>query len=107
MKDVMDMIAKLLAISNVDATCELDNDWTWIKTDTVYINELHSAGPLSSSISFTYAQEGIHIMMRRDAINGVDVVVDEEERPRLHVSTKAGHCMEFALIKEDEDERVE
>ena len=107
MKDVMDMIAKMLAISEVDATRETYDDWTWIKTDTVYINELHSAGQLSPSIFFEYAQEGIHVMMRRDAIDGVDIVVDEEERPRLMVGTKAGHYFEFALTKEDKNEGTE
>lgn len=106
MNDVMDMIAKMLAISEVDATRETYDDWTWIKTDTVYINELHSAGQLSPSISFEYAQEGIHVMMRRDAIDGVDIVVDEEERPRLMVGTKAGHYFEFALTKEEVHEHT-
>lgn len=107
MKDVMDQIAGLLAKNHVDATRESDDDWECIMTDTFYINELHSSGLLSPSIGIICEQDGCHISLRGDDIDDVDVVVDEEERPRLYIATKAGNYFEFALTKEDEYERAE
>lgn len=107
MKDVMDQIASLLANSHVDATSESDDDWECIMTDTIYISELHSSGPLSPSLGILCKQDGFHISLRGDDIDDVDVVVDEEERPRLYIATKAGNYFEFALIKEDKNERAE
>lgn len=107
MKDVMDQIARLLAKNHVDATSESDGDWECIMTDTIYISELHSSGPLSPSIGILCEQDGFHISLRGDDIDDVDVVVDEEERPRLYVATKAGNYFEFALTKEEEHERAE
>lgn len=107
MKDVMDQIASLLAKNHVDATSESDDDWEWIMTDTIFISELHPTGLLSPSIGILCEQDGFHISLRRDAVDDVDVVADEEERPRLYVATKTGHYFEFSLIKEDKDERAE
>ena len=107
MKNVVDMIAKLLAINNVEATSELDDEWKWIMTDTFFIGELHSSDSLPQSISLICEQEGVHIITRSDAIDDVGVVADEEERPRLCIATKAGNYFEFALTKEGKDERAE
>ncbi len=107
MRDVVYMIAKLLAINNVDATCDFDNDWKWIMTDTFFIGELHSSDSLPQSISLICEQDGVHIITRSDVIDDVDVVVDEEERPRLYIATNAGNYFEFALTKENQDERAE
>lgn len=107
MKDVMGMIAGLLAKNHVDVTRESDDDWECVTTDTIYISELHSSGPLSPSIGILCKQDGFHISLRGDDIDDVDVVVDEEERPRLYVATKAGNYFEFALTKEEEHERAE
>lgn len=107
MKNVMDQIASLLANSHVDATSESDDDWECIMTDTIYISELHSSDSLPQSISLICEQEGVHIITRSDVIDDVGVVVDEEERPRLCIATKAGNYFEFALIKEDKNERAE
>ena len=104
MKDVVYVIAKLLAINNVNATCNFDNDWKWIMTDTFFIGELHSSDSLPQRISIICEQDEVHMITRSDVIDDVDVVVDEEERPRLYIATKAGNYFEFALTKEDKDE---
>lgn len=107
MRDVVYMIAKLLAINNVDATYDFDNDWKWIVTDTFFIGELHSSDSLPQNISIICEQDGVHMITSSDVIDDVDVVVDEEERPRLYVATKAGNYFEFGLTKEDKDEGAE
>ena len=108
MKDVMDQIARLLADNHIDAIeKQLNDDWTWIATDLLYISGPGKGPGRVTGITFATDHNYCILNLRQESIEDVGIVEDEEGRPRLFVALKSGHYFEFSLIKEDKDERVE
>ena len=108
MKDVMDQIARLLDDGHIGySRKQLDYDWWQIATDTLNINVYDGHGRPRPLITFNSAQNYCFLNLERDSIESIGSMENDEGMLILRVSTRAGHCMEFTLTKEDGYEGAE
>lgn len=107
MKNVAD-IARLLADNHIDAIREqIKNGWSRLITDTLEISGPDSNDSRIRGISFISGQAYCSIDLRKDSIEVISILEDDDGRPWLHLETNAGHNIEFDLTQEDEYERAE
>ena len=107
MKNVAD-IARLLADNHIDAIREqIKNGWSRLITDTLEISGPDSNDSRIRGISFSSSQAYCGIDLRKDSIEVISILEDDDGRPSLHLETNAGHNIEFALTQEVEYERAE
>lgn len=108
MKRVVRQIARLLDDNHIgDERRRFSSDWWHITTDALTIDVYDGTGPHEPKITFNSGQNYCHLDLSQDSIESIGMVENDQGVPLLHVSTKAGHCVEFALIKKDEYERTE
>lgn len=107
MKNVAD-IARLLADNHIDAIREqIKNGWSRLITDTLEISGPDSNDSRIRGISFISGQAYCSIDLRKDSIEVISILEDDDGRPWLHLEINAGHNIEFDLTQEDEYERAE
>lgn len=107
MNGVMRQIARLFDENHIDAISkQLNDDWTWIATDLLYISGPGEGPGRVTGITFSTDHNYCILNLRQESIEDVGIVEDEEGRPRLFVALKSGHYFEFSLIKEEVHEHT-
>lgn len=108
MKDVMNQIARLFAGNHINAKrMQFTDGCSRIITDALEISGPGKGLGRVTGITFVTDHNYCILNLKQESIEEVGIVEDEEGRPRLYVGVKAGHYFEFALTKENQDERSE